>query len=102
MTLPSIPDNNYKFLLFAGIFCLGYAYIEDLDNNKTHFSKVDNFNNSIDSLNIELLKINHEKDKLKRTANFLVKRYKLKNPVSDNDNVIVLPKQSLERKLKCQ
>lgn len=89
MTLPSIPDNIYKFFLLAGIICSGYAYIEDLTNTKTYFAKVESFNSSIDSLDIELLKLDHEKDKLKRTADFLAKRYKIKNPVSDNDSVVV-------------
>ncbi len=82
MTLHSIPDNLYKLFLLAGVFCLGYAYLEDRHNTDTYFSKVDNFNSTIDSLNIELLKVDDQGQKLIKAADFLSKRNNIKNPIT--------------------
>ena len=87
MTLPSIPDNLYKLFLLVAIFCLAFAYLEDRHNNDKYFSKVDNFNASIDSLNIEILKINHQGQKLVKAADYLSQRNNIQNPITKEDTL---------------
>jgi len=89
MTLPSIPDNLYKLLILAGVFCLTYGYVEDIRNNDKYFSKVDFFNSSIDSLNIEVMKIQHQGDKLSKVADFLSKKNNVPNPIETNDSLLI-------------
>lgn len=89
MTLPSIPDNLYKLFILVGIFCLGYGYIEDNRNSDTYFSKVNIFNTSIDSLDIEIIKIDHQRKNLSKVADFLSKRNNVPNPIKNNDSLII-------------
>lgn len=89
MTLPSIPDNLYKLFILAGVFCLAYGYIEDNHNTDKYFSKVDFFKSSIDSLDVELMKIEHQREKLSRVADFLSKRNKIKNPIITDDSLVI-------------
>jgi hypothetical protein len=89
MTLPSIPDNLYKLFILAGVFCLAYGYIEGNHNRDKYFSKVDFFNSSIDSLDIELMKIEHQREKLLKVADFLSKRNNVKNPIKKNDSLVI-------------
>lgn len=89
MTLPSIPDNLYKLFILAGVFCLAYGYIEDNHNSDKYFSKVDFFNSSIDSLDIEVMKIEHQREKLSKVADFLSKRNNISNPIKSNDSLVI-------------
>jgi hypothetical protein len=89
MTLPSLPDNLYKLFILAGIFCLAYGYIEDSNSNDKYWSKVDIFNGRIDSINIEITKFAHQREKLSKVANLLSKRNNVPNPIEINDSIIV-------------
>lgn len=89
MTLPSIPDNVYKLTLLIGIFLMGYSTLEDRQNSDMYFSKVNGFNASIDSLDIEIMKIEHQKKKLVEASKFLSKRNGIENPILNRDSLLV-------------
>lgn len=89
MTLPSIPDNLYKLFILAGVFCLAYGYIEDTHNSDKYFSKVDFYNASIDSLDVEVMKIEYKRQKLSKVADILSKRNNVSNPIKSDDSLII-------------
>lgn len=89
MTLPSIPDNLYKFLVLGGIFCLAYSYIESIKSNDFYFGKVNSFNSAIDSIDLEMFKNRYEIKQLKNKADFISNRYHIKNPIVEKDSLLL-------------
>lgn len=87
MSLPPIPDNSYKFLLYAGIIMLGYGILKSIDARKEYNILVNNSNSYIDSLTIREMHQKTEKNKLLATAAELSLRHNIKNPIIDNDSV---------------
>jgi hypothetical protein len=89
MTLPSVPDNLYKLFTLAGIFCLAYGYIQDNENCDKYFSKVATFDSAIDSLNIQVIRLDHQKNRLYKLAKELSQKNGVSNPITTNDSLIV-------------
>lgn len=86
MTLPTIPDNFYKFCLYIGLIILGYIFINSFEYQNAYNSKVDYSNSYIDSLKINKLYQERKKELMIDISENLSKRYAIENPIKTTDS----------------
>lgn len=90
MTIPTIPDNFYKFLVLLGIFLIGYALVEEKEITNSYNNKRLDFNLSIDSFTLKKLSYIHNRDKTVSKAGAIAKHHKIKNPISISDSTFAI------------
>jgi hypothetical protein len=88
MTIPSIPDSSYKFLLYAGLVLMGYGFIQDENLRNDFNSSVEKLNSIKDSLTMMTVFQEKKQNDLKKVAEDLAKRKDVKNPISNNDSLV--------------
>jgi hypothetical protein len=89
MTLPSIPDNTYKFLLYIGIVLVGYSFLQSMASIENYNAEVKSSNSYIDSLTIRELFQKRQKENLMEMADDLSLKYNVKNPITDQDSITI-------------
>lgn len=84
----NIPDSLPKLLVLIGIICVvigGYVDKELLEN---YYLKFDRFDEIQDEVALESFIVEIEKEKLIKYSNQLSDKYKVQNPIIDNDSLI--------------
>lgn len=86
MTLPTIPDNTYKLLLYIGIIIIGFSFYKTFEKGENLFKEIDTSNSNIDSLRIIEIRQEKKKEKLLNISSELSKIYKIENPIKVTDS----------------
>ncbi len=88
-SIPSIPDNSYKFILYIGLVLIGYSFLQGIESTKTYNNQASSLQTALDSMTIRNSIQTNERKKLMEKANELSLKHGIQNPIIDNDSFII-------------
>jgi len=101
MTLPNIPDNFFKFLVFVGLVIIAFVFFKYTDVEEAYNISIDNYHTFQDSLKVQDKSLESDKSFLRDRSRILSNRKGIKNPVFLKDSMVTfifaLPSDKYEK-----